>query len=346
MSKKVLITGSAGFIGFHLSKRLLDDGWDVIGLDALTEYYDVTLKMRRLEQLENYENFSEIRGRLEDEELCARLIQDYDFDVIIHLAAQAGVRYSIEHPKEYVNTNLVGTFNILEIAKAKDVRHLLAASTSSVYGSNKNMPFAETQKTVTPMSFYAATKMSNELMAHAYAHIFNLPITMVRFCTVYGPWGRPDLALFKFVSSMLEGKPIDVYNFGKMKRDFTFVDDINRSIELLVGVEPPLVNARGNHITIKGDSLSEVAPFRVVNIGNSSPVNLMDYIEAAEKALGKTAEKNFLEMQIGDVPETWADADLLFNLTNYRPSTPIDIGVRRFVEWFCEFYKKGDYKDA
>lgn len=341
VSEKILITGTAGFIGFHLAKRLLDRGWSVIGIDALTEYYDVRLKIERLEQLKCYENFTEIRGRLEDDDLCAQVVGDYDFDVIIHLAAQAGVRYSIDHPKEYVSTNLVGTFNILEMARAKKIRHLLAASTSSVYGANKQMPFDEEQKTVTPMSFYAATKMSNELMAHSYSHIFNIPTTMFRFFTVYGPWGRPDMALFKFVRAILDDKPIDIYNFGNMKRDFTFVEDLTRAIELLVDVAPPPVETRSKVSKIIGDSLSDVAPFRVVNIGNSSPVNLMDYIEAAEQALGKTAEKNFMEMQVGDVPATWADTELLRQLTGFVPKTNVREGVRNFVDWYLN-YLPGD----
>jgi UDP-glucuronate 4-epimerase len=346
MTKKVLITGSAGFIGFHLSKRLLGNDWHVIGLDALTEYYDVELKLARLEQLKSYTNFTEIRGRLEDEDLCANIAETHDFDLIIHLAAQAGVRYSIDHPKEYVNTNLIGTFNVLELARSKKVKHLLAASTSSVYGANKQMPFDEAQKTVTPMSFYAATKMSNELMAHSYAHIFNIPTTMFRFFTVYGPWGRPDMALFKFVRAMLDDKPIDIYNHGEMKRDFTYVEDLTQAIELLAAAAPPLVTGRSDDARICGDSLSTVAPFRSVNIGNSSPVNLMDYIKAAERALGKTAKKNYLDMQVGDVPATWANTNLLRNLTGYQPSTPIDVGVDRFVEWFCEFYQNGEFKNG
>ena len=342
MGKKVLITGSAGFIGFHLAKRLLDSGWSVIGLDALTEYYDIRLKLSRLEQLTCYENFTEVRGRLEDDNLCAQVIDQQDFDVIVHLAAQAGVRYSIDHPKDYVTTNLVGAFNILEMARAKKVRHLLAASTSSVYGANKNMPFTEGQKTASPMSFYAATKMSNELMAHSYAHIFSIPTTMFRFFTVYGPWGRPDMALFKFVKAILEDKPIDIYNFGKMKRDFTYVEDLTRAVELLVDVVPPGIQERSDGIEIKGDSLSEVAPFRVLNIGNSSPVDLMEYIEAAEHALGKTADKNFMEMQIGDVPATWAHTELLHQLTGFVPSTNVRDGVQKFVDWYLEYEGKRD----
>ena len=339
MQKKVLITGSAGFIGFHLAKRLLENGWSVIGLDALTEYYDVDLKLKRLEQLKRSENFTEVCGRLEDDDLCTKVVNEHDFDVIVHLAAQAGVRYSIDNPKEYVTTNLVGTSNVLEIGRSKKVRHLLAASTSSVYGANKLMPFGEQQKTVTPLSFYAATKMSNEHMAHAYSHIFNIPTTMFRFFTVYGPWGRPDMALFKFVQSILEDKPIDVYNFGKMKRDFTYVSDLTRAIELLIDAVPQSVEQRGKFPDISCDSLSSVAPFRVVNIGNSSPVDLMDYIEAAELALGKEAKKNFMQMQIGDVPATWADCALLEHLTGYTPDTNIRTGVKAFVDWYLDFYQ-------
>lgn len=333
--KHVLITGAVGFIGFHLSNILLQSGYHVVGVDALTEYYDVDLKKRRLDILKNHQNFRFKKMRIEDNEFLDPVAFPKKVDVIIHLAAQAGVRYSIDKPREYVDTNLIGTFNVLELAKKTKVEHLLMASTSSVYGANKDMPFDELQKCDTQMSFYAATKKANEAMAHSYAHIFDIPITMFRFFTVYGPWGRPDMALFKFADLMLKGEPIDVYNYGKMKRDFTYVEDLVEAIKLLIGCVPELPGRRDNAIV--NDSISEVAPFRIVNIGNSQSVELMDYIKALEGALGITASKNMLPMQQGDVPATFANTNLLQSLTGFNPKTDVSEGIYRFAEWYKEY---------
>ena len=337
MTKKILITGSAGFIGFHLSKRLLDQGYEVIGIDALTDYYDVRLKKKRLDILKNYTGFIEVFGKIEDDHVCQNLLDNFEFDCIVHLAAQAGVRYSIENPKIYLETNIIGTFNILELAKKKEVSHLLCASTSSVYGSNSIMPFTESQKCDTQMSFYAATKKSNEIMAHSYSHIHNIPTTMFRFFTVYGPWGRPDMALFKFTKAILENKCINVYNHGNMTRDFTYIDDLVQAINKLILVPPQAPNKRKELLI--NDSLSDVAPWRVVNIGNSEPIKLMVYIQALENALGKKAAKKFFGMQPGDVSATWADTNLLYSLTGFKPQTSIDEGVQYFVEWYLNYYK-------
>lgn len=336
MDKKILVTGSAGFIGFHVSKKLLDLNFDVIGLDCLTDYYDVNLKKERLKILEKYPKFTNIIGRIEDDKTFDTELNHYHFDTIIHLAAQAGVRYSIEFPEPYVLSNIVGTFKILELARKKSVSHLLCASTSSVYGSNKVMPFVETQKCDTPLSFYAATKKSNEVMTHSYSHIYNIPTTMFRFFTVYGPWGRPDMALFKFTDAILNNKAIEIYNFGKMKRDFTYIDDLVKAIIKLIKSAPSSVE-KNKYLN---DSLSDVAPWRVVNIGNSAPVNLMDYIEELEKCLAKKANKNLLEIQLGDVEATWADVKLLKQITNFKPETDIKTGIKKFVEWYLKYYDK------
>ena len=337
MTTKALVTGSAGFIGFHLCKHLLKQGYEVVGVDALTDYYDPELKRDRLSILNTYQFFTNHQIRIENAEHLKHVFELSQPDFVIHLAAQAGVRYSIEAPIEYVQTNLIGTFNILELSKTLSVSHLLMASTSSVYGANEVMPFKETQKTETPMSFYAATKKSNELMAHSYSHIFELPVTMFRFFTVYGPWGRPDMALFKFIEAMKNNRPIDIYNYGKMKRDFTFVDDLVVSITNLISCVPSTPADRGSEQSIQNDSLSPVAPYRVVNIGNSSPTDLMDYVAALESALGVTAEKNMMPIQPGDVPATWADNELLFTLTGNVPSTPVQLGVHAFVDWYKSY---------
>ena len=314
MTKTALITGSAGFIGFHLCELLLEMGFEVIGVDAITEYYDPKLKLDRLKLLEENSNFVNYKVRVENFTSLSEIFEKYSLDFVVHLAAQAGVRYSIEAPEDYVQTNLVGTYNVLELSKRSEVNHLLMASTSSVYGSNKILPFHELQKADTPMSFYAATKKSNELMAHSYAHIFALPITVFRFFTVYGPWGRPDMALFKFIKAMTNNEEIEVYNYGKMQRDFTYVIDLVKAIERLTKVTPPKLNERENIIQSSFDSLSEVAPFRIVNIGNSNPVELMDYIQALENSLGIKAKKSMKPIQPGDVPATFADTKLLKDL--------------------------------
>lgn len=335
--KNVLVTGAAGFIGFHISKLLLQNGYSVVGVDALTDYYDVRLKRERLEHLKKNNRFAFVKTRIDTDNFLKRASAFDRPDVIIHLAAQAGVRYSIEHPKEYLDTNIVGSFNVLELARIWNVQHLLMASTSSVYGSNREMPFDERQKCDTPMSFYAATKKANESMAHSYSHIHGIPITMFRFFTVYGPWGRPDMALYKFANAIINDEPIDVYNHGQMKRDFTYVDDLVKAIMLLVGCVPELKSI--SQSAIDNDSLSDVAPFRVVNIGNSQTEQLLDYIKALENVLGKTAKKNFLPMQQGDVPETYANTNLLKQLTGFSPETDIVTGVTHFVNWFKEYRK-------
>ena len=334
--QKIFITGTAGFIGFHLAQNLLDRGHDVIGFDGITDYYDVSLKQRRHQILKESPRFTAIEGRLEDFDLLEQVFNQHKPDVIVHLAAQAGVRYSIDHPRSYVDSNLIGSFNIMEMAKQFQVAHLLMASTSSVYGANTDMPFDENQPTKHQMSFYAATKKANEAMAHSYAHIHGIPTTMFRFFTVYGPWGRPDMALFKFTRAMLAGEPIDVYNHGKMQRDFTFVTDLVEGIARLINAVPPSPEARQE--PIEGDSLSPVAPWRAVNIGNGDTVELMDYIKALEAALGIEAKKNMMEIQQGDVPATLASNDLLKALTGFTPSTPVQDGVAAFVAWYKSHY--------
>lgn len=336
--KRILITGTAGFIGFHLAELLLDKGYTVQGYDGMTDYYDVALKRRRHQHLLQQPNFSATEAMLEDFDALREVVAEFRPDVIVHLAAQAGVRYSLEHPRTYIASNVVGTLNVLELAREMPVQHLLMASTSSVYGANTEMPFHEREKADTQLSIYAATKKATESMAHSYAHLFGIPITMFRFFTVYGTWGRPDLALFKFVDAILDDRPIDIYNHGDMQRDFTYVADLVRAIELLIGVPPAAPEDRGE--VSPRDSISPVAPFRIVNIGNSEPVNLLDFIEIIEAKLGKKAQRNYLGMQPGDVPATWANADLLRDLTGYRPHTPIREGVSAFVDWFRDYYRK------
>lgn len=323
--KKVFITGTAGFIGFHLAKLLLSQGNIVHGFDGLTDYYDVKLKERRHAMLIQNPNFSYSISLLEEQELLDDAIDIFKPDIIVHLAAQAGVRYSIKNPKAYIDANIIGTFNVLEAAKRLHVEHLLMASTSSVYGANTEMPFLETEKADTQLTLYSATKKANESMAHAYSNLWNLPITVFRFFTVYGPWGRPDLALFKFVSAILEGTPIDIYNNGNMFRDFTYVDDLVKAISLILYTNP----SDPPKVKIKSDSLSPVAPFRVVNIGNSEKVKLLDFIDAIEENLQLKAIRNYMPMQIGDVPETWASAELLQGLTGYVPQTAYREGIDR-----------------
>ncbi|MBV1689574.1 SDR family NAD(P)-dependent oxidoreductase [Novosphingobium sp. G106] len=335
--RTVLVTGTAGFIGFHLSRLLLAEGFRVVGVDAMTSYYDVALKQRRHAMLRESNAFSaEEFDILESERLIA-YARAAAPDAIVHLAAQAGVRYSLEHPRTYIDTNITGTFNVMEVARELGVGHLLMASTSSVYGANEDMPFAETQKCDTPLTIYAATKKANESMGHSYAHLWDLPVTMFRFFTVYGPWGRPDMALFKFTKGILEGTPIDIYNHGQMFRDFTYVEDLVRGIRLLIDAVPQRPASPGE--VPAGDSLSPVAPFRVVNIGNSDKVRLEDFIDAIEQELGRKAIRNYMDMQPGDVPATWADASLLRTLTGYSPATDVREGVKRFVAWYREQYE-------
>jgi UDP-glucuronate 4-epimerase len=330
--RHAFITGSAGFIGFYLAELLLQEGWSVTGLDGLTDYYDVRLKHRRLQMLGQHKNFHSITAMLEDETAVMDSVAQAKPDVIVHLAAQAGVRYSLENPRAYIESNVLGTFNVMEAARVHGVTHLMMASTSSVYGANTRMPFHENDKADTPLTIYAALKKANEAMAHSYAHLWDIPTTMFRFFTVYGAWGRPDLALYKFVDAMLEGRPIDIYNNGDMYRDFTHVKDLVRGIRLLMDV-PPVRPTCASDI-MEGDSLSPVAPHRVVNIGNSDKVRLMDFIDAIEQSLGVKAIRNYMPMQPGDVPATWADTSLLQKLTNYRPQTDFRAGVDQFVTWF------------
>jgi len=335
--RKVFITGTAGFIGFHLAQLLLDEGFRVHGFDGVTDYYDVKLKQRRHQMLLQNPHFSMTEGMLEDDALITQVTDDFAPDVIVHLAGQAGVRYSLENPRAYLDSNLVGTFNVMEAARRLKVEHLLMASTSSVYGANEDMPFAETDKADTALTFYAATKKANEAMAHSYAHLWDLPTTMFRFFTVYGPYGRPDLALFKFVDAILDGRPIDIYNHGDMHRDFTYVTDLVRGIRLLIDTPPVRPD---NREVPEGDSLSPVAPYRIVNIGNSDKVRLLDFVEAIEEELGQKAIRNYMPMQMGDVPATWANAELLKTLTGYKPQTDIKDGIREFVAWFRDYYAK------
>lgn len=334
--KRIFITGSAGFIGFHLAKLLLASGHEVGGYDGMTNYYDVRLKQHRHAMLNQHEGFSATEAMLEDQERLEDAVTAFRPDAIVHLAAQAGVRYSIDNPRAYFDANLVGTFNVMEAARTLGVGHLLMASTSSVYGANDEMPFAETQRVATPLTFYAATKLATEAMGHSYAHIYGLPVTMFRFFTVYGPWGRPDMALFKFTKGIVEGTPIDVYNNGEMYRDFTYVDDLVRGIAGLIDAVP--VRPTLPEDVRVGDSLSPVAPFRVVNIGNSDKVRLEDFIDAIETVIGKKAIRNYLPMQQGDVPATWADATLLQDLTGYQPQTSFREGVASFVAWYRDYY--------
>jgi len=330
---KVFITGTAGFIGFHLAKLLLKEGFKVHGYDSINDYYDVNLKHARQNILLKDKNFSTTKGLLEDNNKLTDVVDKFQPDIIIHLAAQAGVRYSLENPRAYINSNIIGTFNVMELAKKHKVKHLLMSSSSSVYGANTKMPFTETEKADTQLTIYAATKKSNESMAHSYSHLWKIPTTMFRFFTVYGPWGRPDMVYFKFVSSILKNKAIDIYNNGEMYRDFTYVDDLVSGIKLLVDCIP-------NNKISENDNLSPVAPFRIVNIGNSEKIKLIDFIDAIEETLNKKAIRNYMPMQTGDVTETWADASLLQKLTNYKPKTNYKDGINNFVKWYIEYYEK------
>jgi UDP-glucuronate 4-epimerase len=336
--RTVLITGTAGFIGFHLARALLAEGFRVVGYDGMTPYYDPALKRARHQMLLQSPGFICEEGMLEDMPRLQALNERERPGVIVHLAAQAGVRYSLENPRSYVEANLLGTFNVLECARLLGVEHLLMASTSSVYGANADLPFVETQRTAHPLTIYAATKQANEAMAHSYAHLWTLPVTMFRFFTVYGPWGRPDMALFRFVQAALAGEPIEIYNHGDMARDFTYVDDLVRAIRLLVDVPP--VRPESLADIPPGDSLSPIAPWRVVNIGNSTRVPLMTFVDEIERALGVPVRKEFSAMQKGDVPETWADCSLLERLTGFRPETEVREGVAAFVAWYRDYYRQ------
>ena len=345
-TKKILVTGTAGFIGFHLAGRLLAEGYQVVGLDVINDYYDVNLKYQRLEQhgvaardmqerevvqSSTEEKYRFLKADLADHDFVVDFMKEERFDYVVNLAAQAGVRYSLENPRAYTHANIDGFLSILEGCRYSEVKHLVYASTSSVYGLNTSMPLSEEQPTEHPMALYAATKKANEMMAHSYSHLYDLPTTGLRFFTVYGPWGRPDMALFLFADAMLKGEPIKVFNHGKMIRDFTYVDDIVESIKRLV-VKPASSNPdwNGDHPHIPTSS----APYQIFNIGNNNPVQLMDYIQALEKALGKEAKKDFMDIQPGDVPATHADATALENYVGFRPQTSVEEGVQKFVEWY------------
>ncbi|MGE0078206.1 MAG: NAD-dependent epimerase [Bacteroidales bacterium] len=347
---KILVTGTAGFIGFHLAQRLIERGDDVVGLDCINDYYDTNLKFSRLRiagiekdkinygefvQSIKYKNYKFIQLKLEEREAILKVFSDEKFDKVCNLAAQAGVRYSLQNPFTYIDSNINGFLNVLEGCRHNDVKHLAYASSSSVYGLNEEMPFSTHHNVDHPISLYAASKKSNELMAHTYSYLYKIPTTGLRFFTVYGPWGRPDMALFLFTKAILDGKPIDVFNNGNMQRDFTYIDDIVEGI-LRILDNPP----RGNTSwTGKSpDPSSSVAPYKIFNIGNSSPVKLLDFIDAIENALGKKAIKNFLPMQAGDVPATWANVDDLVENLGYKPQTSIQFGVNKFIEWYKDFY--------
>jgi UDP-glucuronate 4-epimerase len=330
-----LVTGAAGFIGFHVSQRLLAAGHQVVGIDNLNDYYDVNLKHARLNLIKADPGFTFIEMDLADRDAMASLFDQQKFQRVIHLGAQAGVRYSIENPHAYADSNLTGHLNILEGCRHHKIEHLLYASSSSVYGLNRKMPFSTEDSVDHPVSLYAATKKANELMSHTYSHLYQLPTTGLRFFTVYGPWGRPDMALFKFTRAMIAGEAIDVYNQGQMKRDFTYIDDIAEAIVRLQDVIPQ----KDDHWTVEtGSPATSSAPYRVYNIGNSQPVTLMSYIEAIEKALGITANKNLMPMQPGDVLETSADTSALFEAIGFKPQTGVEEGVKKFVDWYRDFY--------
>jgi UDP-glucuronate 4-epimerase len=333
---KILVTGAAGFIGFATAKQLLERGETVVGLDNFNDYYDIALKHARAAILEKFDNFSMIRIDLADRDAMEAMFAKEKFDKVVHLAAQAGVRYSIENPHSYIDSNIVGTLHILEGCRHHDVEHLVYASSSSVYGANTTMPFSIHQNVDHPLALYGATKKANELMAHTYSNLYGLPTTGLRFFTVYGPYGRPDMALFMFTKNIIEDKPIDVFNYGNHKRDFTYIDDI---VEGVIRTMDNTATPNEAWDPANPDPGTSRAPYRIYNIGNQQPVELMDYIGAIEDCLGKTAEKNLLPLQPGDVPDTWADTEDLAADVGYQPGTPIEIGVKNFVEWYVEFYK-------
>ena len=341
MFHRILITGSAGFIGYHLSRKLIELGYNIVGIDNLNSYYDINLKKARIEQLQKYSleektDFKLIVGDLCDKETLKDTFRKTTPSKVIHLAAQAGVRFSIEKPSEYINSNIFGFLNILELCKDFSIEHLIYASSSSVYGGNQNLPFNEKDNVDHPVSIYASTKKSNELMAHSYSHLFDLPTTGLRFFTVYGPWGRPDMAFFRFTKLILNNEPIQIFNNGNMSRDFTYVDDVVEAIYRIINKIPKKQNDFNFH---KPDPSISWAPFKIFNVGNSSPTKLMKYINALEKALGKQAKKQFMPMQPGDVAKTLANTDSLEKWINYKPDTTIEEGIEKFVEWYIDFYE-------
>ena len=331
---KILITGSSGFIGFHLSKLLLEKGNPVYGIDSMNNYYDVNLKKARLNILKKYRKFNFSKANLESSKKIKNIFNKVKPKIVIHLAAQAGVRYSIHKPKVYLKSNIDGTFNVIEASHEIKVKHLIMASSSSVYGANKKIPFKEIDKTDTQLSIYAATKKANESMAHAYSNIWKIPITMLRFFTVYGPWGRPDMALFKFTKGILKNKKINIYNYGKMYRDFTYIDDIVNGIALLIN-KAPNIKQKNKY---KNDSLSPIAPFRILNIGNTKKVFLLDFIKQIEYELGKKAIKNYMPLQKGDVKQTLSNTSLLKKITGYNSKTNYKIGIKNFISWYNKYY--------
>lgn len=334
-SKQILVTGAAGFIGSHLSSRLLAEGYSVIGLDNLNDYYDVTLKQSRLNLLEEHANFSFVRASLEDRNAMEQIFASYTISTVVNLAAQAGVRYSLQNPHAYIDSNIIGFMNILEVCRHHQIEHLIYASSSSVYGANTKMPFSVHQNVDHPVSLYAATKKANELMAHTYSHLYGLPTTGLRFFTVYGPWGRPDMALFLFTKAILSGEPIKVFNHGKMKRDFTYIDDIVEGIVRLINRKPePNLEWSGD----KPDPGTSYAPYMIYNIGNNNPLELQYFISVLEEKLGRTAKKEYLPLQAGDVPETYADVDDLMKDVGFKPRTSIEDGIGKFVDWYKNYY--------
>ena len=332
---KIFLTGSSGFIGFHLSKYLLEKGHTICGFDSMNSYYDVNLKKSRLKILNKYKNFFFIKGRIENKKKISTSISKFKPKIIIHLAAQAGVRYSIKNPRVYLESNITGTYNIIESAKKINVNHLIIASSSSVYGANKKIPFKENDRSDTQLSIYASTKKATESIAHSYSNIWKLPITMLRFFTVYGPWGRPDMALFKFTNGIINKKKIDIYNKGKMYRDFTYIDDVVKGITSLLN-KPPNLKQLNKY---RNDSLSPIAPFRILNIGNTKKVYLLDFIQVLEKELKVKAKRNYMPLQKGDVKVTLSDTNLLKQITGYKPQTNYKIGIKRFLSWFKSYYK-------
>ena len=348
---RILVTGSAGFIGYHLVKRMIHEGYEIIGLDNINDYYDVNIKLGRLEETgissqnikynskvksNKYQNYSFIKLGLEDKENLDDLFKEHKFDYVCNLAAQAGVRYSLTNPQAYINSNIQGFINILEASRHNNIKHLVYASSSSVYGSNEKYPFSVHDNVDHPVSLYAASKKANELMAHSYSHLFDLPTTGLRFFTVYGPWGRPDMALFLFTKAIIENKPIDVFNYGKMRRDFTYIDDIVEGIFRAIN-KPAKPNMQWDGLV--PDPGTSRSPYKIYNIGSNRPILLMDFINSIEKHLGKTATKNLLPLQDGDVPESHADVEDLIKDLNYSPSTSIDDGIKKFIDWYIEFYK-------
>ena len=336
MKTKIYITGSSGFIGFHCAKKFLEKGFKVHGLDSMNNYYDINLKKSRLNILKNNKNFSFTKGNIENKKMMSESILRFKPSIILHLAAQAGVRYSIENPDAYVQSNIIGTFNVIEIAKRIRIKHLIIGSSSSVYGANQRFPYKEKDKADHQISLYAATKKSTENLAHSYSALWKLPITMLRFFTVYGPWGRPDMAYFKFTKNILDEKKIDIYNKGKMYRDYTYIDDIVDGIYKLLNKVPKIKQKKN----FSHDSLSPVAPFRILNIGNTKKIYLLDFINTLEKELNKKAIKNLMPMQKGDVQSTLSDTKLLKRITNYNPDTSYKLGIKKFINWYKKYYRR------